>query len=140
MQAGEVLVADHLQEGGQVVGREADEVQVPRPAAQRQVLELQVDVADARLPVRRVGGQVSADALEVLHLLLLLLRRDVLRLEVDQLHQGAADVHPEPGERCGAHGGTVTRWGCVGDGEGKKNIFNDKRMRLTLVLCHDLDT
>lgn len=35
VEAGEVLVAAHLQEGWQVVRGEADEVQVPCPAAQR---------------------------------------------------------------------------------------------------------
>lgn len=95
-----MLVAAHLQERRQVVSGEADEVQVARPAAQRQVLQLQVHVPDARLPVGRVGGQVAADALQVLHLLLLLLCCDVFGLKVHQLHQGAPDVHPKPGERC----------------------------------------
>lgn len=100
VQAGEVLVAAHLQESRQVVRGEADEVQVSRPAAQRQVLELQVHIPDARLAVGRVGGQVAADALQVLHLLLLLLSRDVFGLKVHQLHQGASNVHPKPGKSC----------------------------------------
>lgn len=52
--------------------------------------------------VGHVGGEVAADGLEVLHFLLLFLRRDVHRLKVHQLDQRAADVHPEPGEGCRA--------------------------------------
>lgn len=100
VEAGEVLAAAHLQEGRQVVRGEADEVQVARPATQRQVVQLQVHVADARLAIGRVGSQVAADALQVLHLLLLLLGCDVFRLKVHQLHQGSSDIHPEPGKSC----------------------------------------
>lgn len=100
VEAGEVLVAAHLQEGGQVMRGEADEVQVARPAAQRQVLQLQVHVPDARLTIGGVGGEVAADALQVLHLLLLLLCCDVFGLKVHQLHQGASNVHAKPGKCC----------------------------------------
>lgn len=48
VQAGEVLVPPHLDEAGHGLRREADEVQVPRPAAHGQVPQLQVDVTDAR--------------------------------------------------------------------------------------------
>lgn len=47
MQAGEVLVATHLDETRHGLCWEADEVQVPRPAAHGQVPQLQVDVTDA---------------------------------------------------------------------------------------------
>lgn len=100
VEAGEVLAAAHVEEGRQVVRGEADEVQVSRPAAQRQVLQLQVDVPDASLAIGRVGGQVTADALQVLHLLLLLLGCDVFGLKVHQLHQGSSNIHPEPGKSC----------------------------------------
>lgn len=56
VKAGEVLVAAHLQEGRQVMRGEADEVQVACPAAQSQVLQLQVDIPDARFPIGGVGG------------------------------------------------------------------------------------
>lgn len=95
-----MLVAAHLQEGRQVMRGEADEMQVARSAAQRQVLQLQVHVSDARLPVGGVGGQVVPDALQVLHLFLLLLCRDVFGLKVHQLHKGASNVHPKPGKGC----------------------------------------
>lgn len=104
VEAGEVLVAGHLQEHRQVVRREADEVQVARPAAHGQVLQLQVHVPDAGLTVGRVGGQVPADALQVLHLLLLLLCCDIFGLKVHQLHQSPPDVHPKPREGCNMTG------------------------------------
>ncbi len=47
VQAGKVLVVTHLDETGHGLCREADEVQVPRPAAHGQVPQLQVDVTDA---------------------------------------------------------------------------------------------
>lgn len=47
VQTGEVLVVTHLDETGHGLCWEADEVQVPRPAAHGQVPQLQVDVADA---------------------------------------------------------------------------------------------
>ena len=98
MEAGEVFVAAHLDEAVHGQSGEADEVQVAGAAADGQVAQLQVHVADARLAVGRVGGQVAADALQVLHLLLLLLRCDVFGLEIDQLHQRPTDVHAKPGE------------------------------------------
>lgn len=100
VEAGEVLVAGHLQEHWQVLRREADEVQVARPATHGQVLQLQVHVPDARFTVGSVGGQVPADALQVLHLLLFLFCCDIFWLEVHQLHQSPPDVHSEPGEGC----------------------------------------
>lgn len=81
-----MLAAAHVQEGWQVVRGEADKVQVARPAAKRQVLQLQVNIPDACLAVGCVGSQVAADALQVLHFLLLLLSCDVFWLKVDQLH------------------------------------------------------
>lgn len=98
MKAGEVLVAAHLQEGWEVVRGKANKVQVALPAAQRQVLQLQVNVPDASLAIGGVGGQVAPDALQILHLFLLLLRCDVFGLKVNELHQSASDVHPKPGE------------------------------------------
>ena len=95
-----MLVAAHLQEGRQVMRGEADEVQVARPAAQRQVLQLQVHVPDARFAIGGVGGQVAPDALQVLHLFLLLLGCDVFGLKVHQLHQSASNVHAKPGKCC----------------------------------------
>lgn len=59
--------------------------------------------------VGHVGGEVAADGLEVLHFLLLFLRRDVHRLKVHQLDQRAADVHSEPGEGCRAQQTTEGR-------------------------------
>lgn len=56
VKAGEVFVAAHLQEGRQVMCGEADEVQVAGPAAQCQVLQLQVYIPDTRFPISRVGG------------------------------------------------------------------------------------
>lgn len=47
VQAGEVLVAAHLDETGHGLCWETDEVQIPRPAAHGQVPQLQVDVTDA---------------------------------------------------------------------------------------------
>lgn len=104
VEAGEVLVAGHLQEHWQVVRREADEVQVACPAAHGQVLQLQVHVPDAGFTIGRVGGQVPADALQVLHLLLLLFCCDIFGLKVHQLHQSPPDVHPEPREGCNMRG------------------------------------
>lgn len=100
MQAGEVLVAAHLQEDRQVMCGEADEVQVARPATHGQVLQLQVHIPDASGTVGCVGGQVAADAFEVLHLFLLLLCCDVFGLKIHQLHQCASNVHPKPWKCC----------------------------------------
>lgn len=86
VEAGEVLITAHLQEGRQIMCGEADEVQIARPAAQGQVLQLQVHIPDASFPIGSVGGQVAADALEVLHLFLLFLCCDVFGLKVHQLH------------------------------------------------------
>lgn len=47
VQAGEVLVAPHLDKTGHSLRWEADEVQVPRPATHGQVPQLQVDVTNA---------------------------------------------------------------------------------------------
>lgn len=55
VEAGEVLVAAHLQEGRQVMRGEADEVQVACPAAQGQVLQLQVHIPDASFTIGGVG-------------------------------------------------------------------------------------
>lgn len=100
VEAGEVLIAAHLQEGRQVMRGEADEVQVACPAAQCQVLQLQVHVPDTRFAISGVGGQVAPDAFQVLHLFLLLLSCDVFGLKVHQFHQSASDVHSKPGKCC----------------------------------------
>lgn len=100
VEAGEVLVTDHLQEGRQVMRGEADKVQVASPAAQCQVWQLQVYIPDARFPISRVGGEVAPDALQVLHLLLLLFCCDVFGLKVHQLHQCSSNVHPKPRKCC----------------------------------------
>lgn len=102
VEAGEVLAAPHVQEGWQVMSGEADKVQVARSAAQCQVLQLQVNIPDACLAIGRVGGQVAADALQILHFLLLLLGCDVFWLKIHQLHQGSSNIHTEPGKSCKA--------------------------------------
>lgn len=104
VEAGEVLVAGHLQEHWQVMCGEADEVQVALPATHGQVLQLQVHVPDACFTIGSVGGQVPADALQVLHLFLFLFCCDIFRLKVHQLHQSPPDVHPKPREGCNVRG------------------------------------
>lgn len=55
VEAGEVLVAGHLQEDWQVMCREADEVQVARPATKSQFLQFQMHVPDAHFTISSVG-------------------------------------------------------------------------------------
>jgi len=50
--------------------------------------------------VRRVFGQVASDIPQNASLAILLIRRYVLGLEVDQLGEGSADVHAKPWHRC----------------------------------------
>lgn len=96
MQAREVLVSAHLDKAVHVLRGEADEVQVAFAATHGEVLELQVHIADTRVAIGHVGGQVAADALQALDFLLLLLGCDVLGLKVNQLYQGASNIHAEP--------------------------------------------
>lgn len=98
VQAGEVLVTPHLDEAVHIVCGKPDEVQVALAATHDQILQLQVYIADARVAVGHIGGQVAADALQALHFLLLLFRCDVLRFKVDQLHQSASNIHAKPRE------------------------------------------
>lgn len=86
MQAGEVLISAHLYESMHGSSGEADEVQVPCATADGQVAQLQVHITDAGFAVSCVGGEVPAYALQILHLLLLLLCGDVFWLEVNKLY------------------------------------------------------
>lgn len=91
------LAADaQRQEHLHLVGGKADEVQVAEPVADLLRLELQVDVANARVAVGRVADEVVADRAQHLALLHLLVLGQVERLEVDQLDECAADVDAEP--------------------------------------------
>lgn len=96
VQAGEVLVLAHLDEAVHVLSGEPNEVQVAFAATHGEVLQLQVNVTDTRVSIGYVGGQVAADALQALHFLLFFFSSDVLGLKVNQLYQGASDIHSKP--------------------------------------------
>lgn len=102
VEAGEVLLAAHLDEHVHGTGGKANEVQVPFPPAHGQVLQLQVDVADPSFAIGSVRSQILPDALQVLHFFLFFFCCDILWFKVDQLNQGSANIHTKPRECWGA--------------------------------------
>ncbi len=96
VQTGEVLVSAHLDEAVHVLCGETNEVQVAFPATHGEVLQLQVNVTYTCVSIGHVGGQISANALQALHFLLFFFSSYVLGLKVNQLYQGASDIHSKP--------------------------------------------
>ena len=99
VQAGEVLLAAHLDEPVHRAAGKADEMQVPLPPTHGQVFQFQVHVSDPGFPISCVRSQILPDALQVLHFLLLLFSCNILRFKVDQFNQRPTDIHAEPRER-----------------------------------------
>lgn len=96
VQTGEVFVSAHLDEAVHVLCGETNEVKVAFPATHSEVLQLQVNISDTCVSIGHVGGQISANALQALHFLLFFFSSYVLGLKVNQLYQGASDIHSKP--------------------------------------------
>ncbi|CAN7943062.1 unnamed protein product [Ixodes pacificus] len=96
-QAGNALGLGQLEEAWHLARWEADEVQRAFDAPYHHTVHLEVHVPLARLTVCCILLQVVLDLLQGLRGSRVILHR---RLEVHQLHQGATNVHPEPGHSC----------------------------------------
>lgn len=99
VEAGEVLLAAHLNEPVHGTAGEADEVQVPFAPTHGQVFQFQVDISDSSFPIGSIRSQILPDALQVLHFLLFLFGCNILWFKVDQLNQSSTNIHAEPWER-----------------------------------------
>lgn len=86
VEAGEVLLAAHLDEPVHCATGKADEVQVSLPSTHGQVFQFQVDISDPGFPIGSVRSQILPDALQVLHFFLLLFSCNILGFKVDQLN------------------------------------------------------
>jgi hypothetical protein len=85
-----------LNEQLHLIGGKTNEVQVAEAFADFHWLQLQVEIAYARLAVRRVANEVVTNRAQDFALFNLLVAWQVERLEVDEFDERAADVNAKP--------------------------------------------